>query len=146
MTKQVDLKFKKVVAISGYFDPIHIGHIEYFQKAKELGDRLVVIVNTDKQANLKKGFAFMPLGERIKILEAIKYIDKVVVSIDVDKTVCRTLEILKPDIFAKGGDRTLDNIPEKKICERLGIEMVFSVGKKIQSSSNLINKVKQNEL
>ncbi len=139
----------KTVAISGYFDPIHVGHIEYIKLAKELADKigakLVVILNNDKQVELKKGKPFMPLEERKIVLESIKYIDEVFVSIDEDKSVCKSLEAVKPDIFAKGGDRFSYEIPETKVCERLGIKIVDKLGKKIQSSSSLVGLKDLNE-
>ena len=132
----------KVVAVSGGFDPVHIGHIRYFKEAKKLGDRLIVILNSDEFLIKKKGYVFMPYKERKEIIENIKYVDKVVKCIDKDETVNKTLSLLKPDIFAKGGDRTIDNIPERKVCERLGIKMAFNVGgPKAQSSSWLVNRI-----
>jgi len=130
-----------IVAVSGGFDPIHIGHIRYFKAAKKLGDKLVVILNSDKFLKRKKGFVFMPFKERKEVLKSIRYIDKVIPCIDKDQTVCETLKKLKPDIFAKGGDRILENIPERKVCEKLRIKMVFGIGgKKIKSSSWLLTK------
>jgi len=128
------------VAISGYFDPIHKGHIEYIKLAKELVPNcyLVVILNNDEQAIIKKGRAFMPLEHRVAILQAIKYVDEVFISIDKDKSVCKSLEIVKPDIFAKGGDRFTDEVPEAEICRKLNIKMVDGLGKKISSSSQFI--------
>lgn len=140
------MKKKKeiVVAVSGGFDPIHIGHIRYFKEAKKLGDKLIVILNSDQFLKRKKGYVFMPFKERKEIIKSIRYVDKVIKCIDKDQTVCQTLKKLKPDIFANGGDRTIRNIPEKDVCQRLGIKMVFGVGgKKIQSSSWLIKKVKK---
>ncbi len=130
----------KIVAVSGYFDPLHIGHIEYLELAKKLGDKLIVILNNDEQVKLKKGKPFMPLDERKKILEAIKYVDEVFVSIDNDLTVCKSLKAVKPDIFAKGGDRFKEEIPEAKICRELGIKIVDGLGEKIQSSRNFYRK------
>ena len=131
----------KTVCVSGGFDPIHVGHIRYFKEAKKLGDRLVVILNSDKFLKKKKRYVFIPFKERKEILESIKYIDKVIRCIDKDQTVCKTLKKLKPDIFAKGGDKILKNIPERKICEELGIKIISRVGgKKIQSSSWLLTK------
>lgn len=138
-------KKKIIVAVSGYFDPIHIGHIKYFKAAKELGDKLIVILDTDDQAKQKKGFVFMRYEEREEILRAIKYVDDVFQSIDKDETVAETLELLKPDIFAKGGDRNIINLPikERDICTKLGIKMVFGVGgPKIQSSTWLVERGK----
>ncbi|MCK5149831.1 adenylyltransferase/cytidyltransferase family protein [Candidatus Pacearchaeota archaeon] len=133
------------IAVSGYFDPIHRGHIEYLKLAKELGDKLIVILNNDRQVLLKKGQAFMPLEDKKIILEAIKYVDEVFVSIDEDKSVCKSLEAVKPDIFANGGDRYHTEIPEAKICEELGIEIVDGLGEKVQSSSNLIKNFGKKE-
>jgi D-beta-D-heptose 7-phosphate kinase/D-beta-D-heptose 1-phosphate adenosyltransferase len=135
------MKNIKTVCVSGGFDPIHIGHVRYIQEAAKLGDYLIVILNSDEFLVKKKGKAFMPFEERKEILFAIDGVDEVFMAIDKDMTVCETLELLKPDIFAKGGDRTLENIPEKETCERLGIDMVFGVGgDKIQSSSWIIEK------
>ena len=137
----------KKVAISGYFNPIHSGHIDYIREAKALGTHLTVILNTDHQVEAKGSVPFMDLEERAYILNAMADVDEVVPAVDKDKTVCKTLEYLKPDIFANGGDRFADNIPEKKLCDKLGIEMVFNVGgKKAQSSSNLIRRALENTL
>jgi len=136
---------KKIVAVSGGFDPVHVGHIKHFREAKKLGGKLVVILNSDNFLKKKKGFVFMPFKERREILEGMKYVDKVVAAIDKDQTVCETLRKIRPDIFAKGGDRTLDNIPETNVCDRLKIKMVFGVGgtDKPQSSSWLTNKIRE---
>ncbi|MFH1325363.1 MAG: adenylyltransferase/cytidyltransferase family protein [archaeon] len=131
------------VAVSGYFDPLHVGHIEYFELAKKLGDKLVVILNTDEQATKKKGFVFMPAKERKKIIESLKVVDEVFISIDEDKTVCKSLEAVKPDIFAKGGDRFSYEIPEAETCRKNNIKMVDSLGNKIQSSSDLVRKAEE---
>ena len=127
----------KKVAISGYFDPIHVGHIEYIKTAKKLGDWLVVIVNNNHQCNLKKGKYFMDEKDRVVILENIKDIDEVFLSVDEDKTVCKSLEFLKPDIFANGGDRKNYEIPESSICAKYNIEIIDGLGDKIRSSSDL---------
>lgn len=133
----------KVVA-SGYFDPIHSGHIEYLEKARVMGDRLIVIINNDRQAILKKGYEFMPFKQRIEIVKAIRYVDEVFPSIDEDSTVCKSLEAVRPDIFAKGGDRFNYEIPEADICRKLGIMIFSGLGEKIQSSSHLVrNLIKQ---
>ena len=135
----------KIVCISGYFDPVHIGHIEYMENAKKLGNELVVIVNNDHQASLKKGKAFMPDKERLKIIESLRVVDKVVLSIDTDRTVRETLRSIypKPHVFANGGDQTNQSIPEAPVCEELGISLVDGLGDKIQSSSWLIKKTKE---
>jgi len=131
------------VVASGYFDPIHVGHIEYLKLAKELGGELIVIVNNDKQALQKKGFFFMNESERLEVVRNIKYVDDVFLSIDEDKSVCKSLEKLKPDIFAKGGDRNSSNIPELDVCKKYNIKLVDGLGEKIQSSSDLIKGVKK---
>ena len=113
-----------IVAASGYFDPIHSGHINYLRKARKLGDKLIVIVNNDKQAKLKKEHYFMPVKERKAILSAIKYVDKVFVSIDNDRSVSKSLAKIKPDIFAVGADNYKQHLLEKNICEKLRIKIV----------------------
>ena len=128
----------KIIAVSGYFDPLHVGHIELFKLAKALGDKLIVIVNNDKQTEMKKGKYFMPAEERKKILEELQCVDEVFISIDKDRTVCESLKKVHPDVFANGGDRHNYEIPEAKICREFGIEIVDGLGDKIQSSSDLI--------
>ena len=132
-----------IVAASGYFDPLHAGHIEYLRKAKQLGTRLIVIVNNSRQTILKKGYEFMPLSERIEIMKALSFVDEVFASIDEDKSVCKSLEKIKPDVFAKGGDRFAGEIPEAEICKKLNIKIVDGLGAKIQSSSALAEKAKK---
>ena len=133
----------KIIIASGYFDPIHVGHIEYLKLAKELGDKLVVILNNDYQCKLKKGKPFMPQSERKMILESLKFVDEVFDSIDKDKSVCSSIKAVAEKfhgeeiIFAKGGDRFSHEIPETKICMEKGIKTMDSLGKKIQSSSKL---------
>lgn len=127
----------KVVAVSGYFDPIHVGHLEYLKMAKSLGDKLVVIINSDYQADLKKGKSFMPEEDRLEIVQALRCVDEVFLSIDKDKSVCKSLEHLKPDIFANGGDRSLEEIPETAVMKKYNIEMVDGLGEKIRSSSEI---------
>ena len=141
----------KIVINSGYFDPLHVGHIECMELSKKLGDKLIIILNNDFQCNLKKGKAFMPQNERKKILEALKHIDEVFVSIDKDKSVCESIKVLAKKykgneiMFAKGGDRFSSEIPEAKICREYGIKIVDRLGKKIQSSSNLTGLKGKNE-
>ena len=125
------------IAVSGYFDPIHVGHLEYLKIAKSLGDILVVIVNNNHQCVLKKGKFFMDENDRLEIVKAIKYVDKVVLSVDQDKTVCKSLELIRPNIFANGGDRSTDEVPETSVCKKYKIEMVDGLGEKIRSSSSL---------
>ena len=102
----------------------------------------MVIVNNDDQAVLKKGKAFMPADERIKIIEEFKCVDYVIKSIDTDRTVCNTLKTVfpKPHYFCNGGDQNNDTIPEARICEELGVSLIDGVGDKIQSSSWLLKK------
>jgi len=133
------------VAVSGYFDPIHVGHLEYFKYAKELGDYLIVIVNNDYQCSLKKGKAFMPEQDRLRIASSIKGVDEVVLSIDQDRTVCKTLEMINPDIFANGGDRSNKEIPESKVCREYNIKLVDGLGSKIRSSSDLTGLKEKNK-
>jgi cytidyltransferase-like protein len=129
-----------IACVSGYFDPIHIGHIEYFKLSKNVADKLMVIVNNDEQAILKKGKPFMQVDERIKIIEELKCVDYVIKSIDLDRTVCETLANVKPrpTYFCNGGDQNNNSIPEAKICNLLGIQLLDGFGEKIQSSSWLI--------
>lgn len=125
----------KIVATSGYFNPLHKGHIRLFKEAKALGDFLVVIVNNDKQVELKGG-EFMDENERLEIVRSIKYVDLAILSCDSDSTVNESLKILRPDIFAKGGDKNAHNIPEIEMCSHLGIKIISGVGgDKVQSSS-----------
>ena len=125
------------VAVSGYFDPIHVGHLEYLQLAKKLGDHLTVIINNNLQAELKKGSTFMDEKDRMEIVAALRCVDEVFLSIDTDKSVCKSLEHIKPDIFANGGDRSLDEIPETAVMKKYNIKMVDGLGSKIRSSSDL---------
>ena len=130
-------KNKIRVAVSGYFDPIHVGHLEYLKMAKELGDSLVVIVNNNYQCKLKKGKPFMDQNDRLEIVKALRFVDEVFLSVDKDRTVCKSLEAVKPDIFANGGDRATSEVPETPICKKYNIKMVDGLGDKIRSSSNL---------
>lgn len=134
-----------VVVTSGYFDPLHEGHIESFEKAKALGDKLVVIVNSDKQAILKKGKPFMNEKTRMAIIKALRVVDEAILSIDDDRTVRKTLEMIKPDIFAKGGDYYTEDFPEAEICKRLGIKIVIGLGDKINSSSWILKNAEKNK-
>ena len=129
----------KVIAVSGYFDPFHIGHLEYLEKSKKLGDYLFVIVNSDHQAKLKKGKSFMPAIERLKIIRSLKCVDSAIIAIDKDRTVCQTLRHICPDIFTNGGDQNNNTIPEIEVCNELNIDLVDGLGYKIQSSSWLFS-------
>ncbi len=124
------------VCTSGYFNPLHKGHIRLLKEAKALGDYLIVIVNNDIQVELKGSKLFMDQEERAEIIASLACVDEVMISIDQDRTVCNTLALVNPDIFAKGGDSTGDNIPEQEICRTFDIQLCLDVGGgKIQSSS-----------
>ena len=128
-----------IVIASGYFDPLHAGHVEYLVKAKQLGHELWVIVNNDEQAKLKKGYSALDEMSRFMIVSNLKPVDRVILSIDTDGSVCETLkEILKSVplgecLFAKGGDRFAVEIPEAKT----GITIVDGLGEKIDSSTRI---------
>jgi D-beta-D-heptose 7-phosphate kinase/D-beta-D-heptose 1-phosphate adenosyltransferase len=140
------VKKAKIVAVSGGFDPLHIGHVRLFREAKKLGENLVVILNNDNWLRKKKGYVFMGQDERKEIIESLASVDKVIVTVHnmnpADMSVCAELLALRPDIFANGGDRTKKNIPEVAICKKIGCKMVFNVGRggKVQSSSWLLAK------
>ena len=135
-----------IVVVSGYFDPVHKGHIEYMRKASMLGTTLIAIVNTDQQAKIKKGYSFMKYKERAEIVGSLKYVDFTYKCKDQDGSVCESLRQIREIfpkshiIFAKGGDRTRSNIPEAMICKVLGIDIRDHLGKKIQSSSDLVKR------
>jgi len=137
----------KAIIVSGYFNPIHKGHLDYFQKAKACGDLLFVIVNSDLQRSLKMSKEFQDESERMLIVSSLKIVDKTILSIDKDRTVIETIkniyniESSKHSLyFANGGDQNNDSIPEKKICDELGITLIDELGDKIQSSSWLLKK------
>jgi cytidyltransferase-like protein len=136
---------KKAIIVSGYFNPIHKGHIEYFNNAKALGDALIVIVNSDHQRALKGSKEFQKEAERVFIVSNIKSVDQVFLSIDEDRTVCDTIRFIHQQLakdyelaFANGGDQNNNSIPEAPVCQELGIELLDGLGDKIQSSSWLL--------
>lgn len=137
---------KTLVIVSGYFNPLHKGHVEYLYRSKELGDSLLVIVNNDVQRALKGSKPFMSESERRTIIQALKPVDYSVICIDQSRSVSETVQQVYTDfkdrydrfIFANGGDQTEQTIPETEVCNKLGIEMVFGLGDKIQSSSWLL--------
>lgn len=138
---------KRAIIVSGYFNPIHKGHLEYFHNAKKNADELFVIVNSDLQRELKGSKAFQNEDERMIIINHIKGVDKAILSIDQDRTVCETIQKIANDFgnkyelsFANGGDQNNDTIPEKPICQKLGIKLIDGLGDKIQSSSWLLGK------
>ena len=122
----------KTVAVSGGFAPMHIGHIRLFKSAKIFGDCLVVILNNDKWLMDKKGYVVMPQEDRVELLLSLEVVDAVYITRheegDNDRSVCKALEVIRPNIFANGGYRTVDNIPETELCERLNIKMIFNIG------------------
>ena len=142
---------RKAIAVSGYFNPLHIGHLELFEQAKQQGDMLIVLVNNDKQRELKGSKAFQNEQERLTIVRALRDVDMAYLSIDEDQTQIKSLQMLYQRYvlegglklaFANGGDQNNDTIPERAICEGLGIELIDGLGKKIQSSSWLLNNNK----
>ena len=135
----------KTVAVSGGFDPIHVGHVRMIREAAEHGD-VIVIANSDAWLERKKGYVFMPWKERAEILDSIKGVAAVYEAKDEDDTVCESLKTLRPNYFANGGDRKLKNTPEMTVCAELGIEMLWEVGgDKMQSSSTLVNNAQESK-
>lgn len=134
-----------IVCASGYFDPLHKGHVEYLELAKKLGTKLIVIVNNDRQATIKKGKSYMNEEERMMIVKALRCVDEVFLSIDNDKTVCQSIEAIKPNIFAKGGDRFAGEIPESAVCKKLGVKIIDGLGEKVQSSSSIIKSINESK-
>ncbi|MAG26434.1 hypothetical protein CMI47_12865 [Candidatus Pacearchaeota archaeon] len=139
-------KNKLLIMTSGGFDPIHIGHIRCIQESRTLfpNDIIAVLVNGDEFLKRKKGAPFMNIDERIEIVASIVGVDFAVKWNDDTQTVCKALELFKPDVFVKGGDRFPDNIPEWDTCIKIGCKMMFNVGVggKVQSSSKLIANAK----
>tara|TARA_B110001454_G_C12560015_1_gene367255 strand:- start:107 stop:535 length:429 start_codon:yes stop_codon:yes gene_type:complete len=140
---------KKAIIVSGYFNPLHKGHLEYFSLAKKNGNILVVIINNDIQRAKKGSKEFMLEDERELIISNLKIVDRTYISIDTDTTVRKTIEMIYQAlknryeiIFANGGDQTNQSIPEIDLCKKLGITLIDNLGNKIQSSSWLIKKLK----
>ena len=136
---------EKAIIVSGYFNPLHRGHIEYFKLAKKTGKFLFVIINSDFQRELKGSNKFMLQDERCLIIKELKIVDKVYLSIDNDRTVCKTIEKIYFELsnkyqlyFANGGDQNNDSSPEVPVCKKLGIGLLDGLGDKIQSSSWLL--------
>ena len=142
------MKKQKAIILSGYFNPIHKGHLEYFNNAKALADKLFVIVNNDFQRELKGSKEFQDENERMIIVSNIKAVDKSVLSIDNDRTVCKTIESIAEQFgeefelgFANGGDQNNDTIPERGVCALMNVVLIDGLGDKIQSSSWLLKKL-----
>jgi cytidyltransferase-like protein len=139
------MKKEKAIIVSGYFNPLHKGHLDLFKKGKQMGDKLWVIVNSDFQRELKGSLEFMSDSERLEIVKAIRYVDYALISSDRDRTQCYTLQQFHKMfgdrydlVFANGGDQNNETIPEREVCERLGIQLIDGLGDKIQSSSWLL--------
>ena len=137
-----DNKDRPTIMVSGGFDPVHAGHIRMIRAAAKYGN-VIVIANSDKWLNDKKGFVFMNFEQRSEILNSIKGVILVSHVDDSDGTVCEAIKRLKPDYFANGGDRGKHNTPEQKVCDELGIEMLWSIGgdEKVAASSELVKNV-----
>ena len=134
---------KKTVLVSGGFDPPHIGHVRMFKEAAEWGT-VIVAINSDEWLMRKKGYVFMPWEERAELIGAYDFVDEVVKAKDDNRTVVESLEEIKPDIFANGGDRANVNTPEVRFCRENGIKMMWGVGgHKVQSSSSMVTSVTQ---
>jgi len=139
---------KTLVIVSGYFNPVHKGHIEYLTRSKGLGDFLYVIVNNDYQRELKGSKSFMMADERKLIIESLKVVDRAMVAVDTEKTVNESIKFIMNEIgsqfnkilFANGGDQNRNTVGEAELCMELGIELADGLGDKIQSSSWLLNK------
>jgi D-beta-D-heptose 7-phosphate kinase/D-beta-D-heptose 1-phosphate adenosyltransferase len=138
---------KKAIIVSGYFNPLHKGHLEYFNNAKALCDELFVIVNNDHQRELKGSKPFQNEQERLFIVSNIKAVNKAILSTDKDRTVCESIRLLANEYgadydlaFANGGDQNNDTIPEIPVCKELGVALIDGLGQKIQSSSWLLKK------
>ena len=144
MTMEENKKYKAII-VSGYFNPIHKGHIEYFHIAREFADKLIVIVNNDYQRKLKGSKEFMKEDERVMILKELKIVNYVYLSIDDTKDVSLSIKKINEQLshkyellFGNGGDQNNDTIPEAKICKELNIKLIDGLGDKIQSSSWLL--------
>jgi len=140
---------KRVVMVSGGFDPVHVGHLEMFKEAKKLGDVLIAVVNCDSWLVRKKGKFFMNQKDRAELIRNIGYVDDVYILENRSDDVGVAIEKIRPHVFANGGDRKDESlIPESPTCKKLGVEMIFNVGKsgKIRSSSELLEKYKEKPL
>lgn len=123
------------VIVSGYFNPLHGGHLDMIEAAKSLGDYLIVVVNNDHQQLLKKGKIILDEMNRLRLMSALRVVDEVVLAVDTDPPVSKTLREIAMKyegdslIFANGGDRDDQRVvPEAEVCEDLRIDMVFGVG------------------
>tara|TARA_R110000824_G_C14671128_1_gene619072 strand:+ start:33 stop:476 length:444 start_codon:yes stop_codon:yes gene_type:complete len=146
----------RVGIISGYFNPIHTGHLDYIEGAREKCDMLYVIVNNDHQVELKGSKKFLDQDSRVRIVKALKGVHRAFASIDDGPSVVRSISKIHKEIcddpfvdnimFMNGGDRQGDNTPESDFCNKVGIDLVYSVGGgKTQSSSTLLQKVAERD-
>ena len=141
------MKKQKAIIVSGYFNPTYKGHLGYFNNAKAIADKLFVIVNNDHQRELKGSKEFQDENERMIIVSNIKAVDKAILSIDTDRTVCATIKMIAEQFgeefelgFANGGDQNNDTIPERAVCVQMNVALIDGLGDKIQSSSWLLKK------
>ena len=145
------MKKRKTAIVSGYFDPLHVGHLEYFKLAKDLADELIVIVNNREQCLLKKGDEFMDEQDRLEIVFHLDMVDEAILAEDKDKSVSETIKAIKRMkpfdelVFCNGGDRDASNSPEVQVCGELGIDFQQGLGKKIRSSSDMTGLVEYDE-
>ena len=141
----------KIGIISGYFNPIHTGHLDYIEAAKQKCGVLYVIVNSDAQVNVKGSVAFMNEGDRVRIVKALQAVNYAFVSVDEDASVVKSIEqiykcnqddpFIDSFVFMNGGDRVAGNTPEEEYCREIGIETLYNIGGgKTQSSSTLIKR------
>ena len=151
LERRTKMERTKTAIVSGYFDPLHVGHLEYFKLAKDLADELIVIVNNREQCLLKKGDEFMIEKDRLEIVYHLDMVDEAILAVDKDKSVCETIKMIsrfKPHndlVFCNGGDRDASNSPEVKICGQLGIDFQQGLGKKIRSSSEFSGLIEYDE-
>jgi cytidyltransferase-like protein len=131
-----------VIMTSGGFDPLHIGHLRCIQESAKLGATLIVVVNEDGFLMRKKGYKVMSVEDRMEIIDGLKGVDYVVPYDDGSQFISGAIELIKPDVFAKGGDRAKpEDIPEWDTCQKVGCKVVFDIGGgKIRSSSELVKK------
>ncbi len=143
----------RIAITSGYFDPMHRGHLELLELSRAQGDALWVIVNNDAQGALKKGKSFIDQDTRLAVTAALRIVDRAVLAIDADGSVCATLDRLIAEakaagheaVFCKGGDRHAGNIPEMAVLNRHGARLIDGLGAKIDSSSRIIAAAKQGQ-
>lgn len=140
----------KRIIVSGYFNPLHVGHLEMMENGRKLGDYLIVIVNNDQQQMLKKGKVIMPEQDRLRIVRALSLVDEVMLSVDSDPTVRESIRKIAEKypgdefVFGNGGDRNSQvAVPETEVCEEYGIEMVFDLAAQLDSSSRINQELGQ---